>query len=96
MATHPDTSSNLTRQAPPEKYPLLQLARDENVPFREVSSSSCHFKDKLLAGRDIKDVAVTTAQFSYILFSCFITNSKALLFKNDNPLIPEFRQLIGS
>lgn len=81
--------------APWKKYPPLQLARDEKVSFREVSSP-CHFKGKLLAGHRVRDVAVVFTVFSLSLFSCFITGSKALLFKNDNPLVPEFRQFIHS
>jgi hypothetical protein len=92
---HPDPCSNQTRQAPPEKnIPPLQLARDEKVSFREVSS--CHFKGKLLAGQGVRDIATVVTLFSFSLFSCFITGSKALLFKNDNPLMSEFRQFIHS
>lgn len=77
------------------KISPLQLARDEKPSFREISSSR-HFKGKLLAGRDIRDIVIATTPFSFILFNCFTTDSKGLLFKNDNLLMPKFRQLIDS
>lgn len=96
MAVQPETSSNQTREAPlKKKYPSSQLARDEKASFREVSSS-CHFKGKLLAGQGVGDVATVFTLLSFSLFSCIITGSKALLFKYDNPRMPESGQFIHS